>query len=183
MIFNVVYSSNPSHHIISFQFFRYALFVRKFIDKPTFCFASKLINIVKIRVEIAACDKIVISNLAIFLEPPFVPLSPNADRVVLTVSNSQTRNIIITLQFTPKSITFIKNILFHSVILQNNKLYLQFIIPTDYKRQKERLPYEVSPFSSPCFFNLIFFYRADFVSAFLLCRFQFLLCFCFIKLF
>ena len=42
----------------------------------------------KIRVEFATCDKIAVSDFMIFLEPSFVPLSPNTDRIVLTVRKS-----------------------------------------------------------------------------------------------
>ena len=144
---DVVHPLHPQHLIFRFEGFRYALFFEKLLYQPREHFLCMLVYVGNVTVQLAAYQQFGIEYLAVLFQIPQVSLSPYADMPWFFFRQLQAGKIVIALQFIPKSVFLVINVLIHFVILQ-----LWLILPTIQsfrlitKAKGRGLPYEASPF-------------------------------------
>ena len=78
------------------------------------------VNAGKISVELTAGQKCCVGCFSMFFQVAFVPLSPYPDRLFFFGWQAKARQIVFALQFIPKTVVFIINVLVHLEILQYN---------------------------------------------------------------
>ena len=106
--------------------------------KPREHFLCLPINVGKITVQLAACQQNVVTYPVILLQIPQMPLSQYADIRRSFFGQFQAGKIVITLQFMPKPVFLVINVLVHFC---NPPIMIDFtynpIIPADYKSRME----------------------------------------------
>ena len=75
------------------------------------------INVSKVAVELATENEVVVEHRTVFYEISQVLSAPNTDGVDFFFQNDQTRQIIISMQFIPKSVAVVVDIFLHSANL------------------------------------------------------------------
>ena len=85
--------------------------------QPVKHFCGLLVDLRKVTVQPAAEQQRGIQHRAIFFDVPQMLSASHSDGLGISFILGQTRDVIIALQFIPKTVAFIKDILFHDVVL------------------------------------------------------------------
>ena len=81
---DIVHFLHPLHLIFRFERFGYALTLCHLLYELRKHFVCLLVDVGKVSVHLAACQQIEIKDLAILLDIPQMPLTPNADRLLFS---------------------------------------------------------------------------------------------------
>ena len=76
---DTVHPLNPFHWIFRFELFGQPLTLRHFLYEPKEHFFRLLVEVIKVSVELSACEQIVIQQLPVPFQIPHMPLSPDTD--------------------------------------------------------------------------------------------------------
>lgn len=111
-----IHSLHPKHLIFGFERFHDTFLFSELLYQSKEHILRLRIQICKVTVEFTSEKQAVIQSLAILADIPQMSLSPYADGLLFFFRNCQTGNVIIALQFIPKAVVFIINVL---VYIQN----------------------------------------------------------------
>ncbi len=141
-----VHPLHPKHLIFRFERFGNVILFSKLFYQPREHFLRLLIQINKITDELSAENQTVIQTPAVLTDISKMPPSPYAKVLLFFLRDRQAGNVIIALQFIPKTVVFVVNVLVHIQNPPYNKFAYMPQCPGFYM-----LLYCFIRFSFPCF--------------------------------
>lgn len=115
---DATHSSDPCHLILRFELLRNAFLFCHLLyqqSKPILCLS---IDVSQITVQLAAQYQIGVQYRTVFFDIIQMLSAPDTDGAFLGDWQNQTRNVIISMQFIPKSVAVVVDIFFHSANLR-----------------------------------------------------------------
>ncbi len=115
---DTTHSSDPCQLILCFQLLIDALFFRHLLYKqiePCSCLG---VDVGKVAVEFAAKDKVIVDHGAMLSKVLLVLSALETNGTDFFVRDDQTRQIIISMQFIPKSVAVVVDVFFHNANLR-----------------------------------------------------------------
>jgi len=79
---DAVHPLNPFHWLFRFEPFGQTLTLRHLFYEPKEHFFRLFVEVIKVSVELSACEQIVIQQLSVLFQIPHMPLSPYTDRLL-----------------------------------------------------------------------------------------------------